>query len=388
MLGAVGLVLSCDSSGPSDNQPALTTVVAGSGGACGLTQPGVAYCWGDLFWGGPGAATLPRTLATDLRFQDLSLAPNLFGASICGVTSERQAYCWGTLLIGYDGALVIGSVPQPIGLGLPFTSIRLASRHFCGLTPAGAAHCAGDYRAGVRGTGEPLSNEFAEPDLTPNQVAGGLTFTKVALGLGNSCGLDPAGAAYCWGSEVALGNPDAALAPLEQCGYTIPPFFGRCSHIPVPVVGGHLFSSLAAGQSHACGLTTAGEVFCWGTNEAGQLGSGDTVYAAVPVKAALTQNALAITAGSSFTCSILANRQAQCWGLSHVGQTGSGSTQASVLLPTAVAGGFQYRALSAGESHVCGLLVSGAVYCWGSNFRGELGNLDLVPSAVPRRVEF
>jgi hypothetical protein len=240
----------------------------------------------------------------------------------------------------------------------------------------------------VRGTGEPLANEFVEPDLTPNSVAGGLTFTQLALGLGNSCGLDPAGVAYCWGSEVALGNTDVALAPEEQCGYTVPPFYGRCSHVPVPVAGGHVFTSLAAGQSHVCGLTAEGQVYCWGTNESGQLGSGDTLYAATPVPAVLSEPARAITTGSGFTCAIGISGQAYCWGLSHVGQTGSGSTALAVLVPAAVAGAAKYQTISAGESHACGLRLSGELDCWGSNYAGQLGSGDLENSAVPLLVQF
>ena len=386
-LAGTGTLISCESSGPSDEQPEFTQVIAGSGSTCALTPQGAAYCWGRLFAPEPGPSTPPDTLASSLRFQDLSLAANIFGAAICGVTTELQAYCWGTLLIGYDGGLVLGNVPQRIGAGLSFATMRLASRHFCGLTPAGAAYCGGDYRGGVRGTGQAVA-EFAAPDLSPNPVAGGLTFTDLAVGLGTSCGLDPSGAAHCWGSEVALGNPEAVLTALEECGYTVPPFFGRCSHIPVPVAGGHSFTHLAAGQTHVCGITAQSEVFCWGGNEAGQLGGGDTLYAAVPVRAQLPEAALAITAGSGFTCAIVATRQAYCWGNSHVGQTGSGRTEAAVLLPNPVAGGFHYRAISAGESHVCALRVSGEVYCWGSNFTGELGTGDIAQSVVPRRVQF
>jgi hypothetical protein len=341
-----------------------------------------------LFDVNPQTRTRPDTTASNLRFRHLSLASNIFGSTICGASTASLGYCWGVLLIGYDGGLVIGSAPLPIGVNLPLASIHVASRHFCGLTPDGVAHCGGDYRAGVRGTGEPLANEFVEPDLTPNSVAGGLTFTQLALGLGNSCGLDPAGVAYCWGSEVALGNTDVALAPEVQCGFTVPPFYGRCSHVPVPVSGGHVFTSLAAGQSHVCGLTAEGQVYCWGTNESGQLGSGDTLYAATPVPAVLSEPARAITTGSGFTCSIGISGQAYCWGLSHAGQTGSGSTALAVLVPTPVAGAAKYETITAGEFHACGLRFSGELDCWGSNYAGELGSGDLENSAVPLLVQF
>ena len=392
------LVLSCDGSGPSVDPPlALTKIVAGFNRTCALTGEDVAYCWGKPIPGTPGIdpscagvecyRTRPDTLSLGLGFQDLRLAANIFGDAVCGISPDSQAYCWGVLLVGFDGGLDIGSTPQPLEPPSPLTSIRVASRHFCGLTAAGQAHCWGDYRGGVRGTGESVG-EFATPDLVPNPVAGGFTFTQLALGLGNSCGLDPAGAAYCWGSSVALGNTEAPLSSEEECGFTVPPFHTSCSHLPVAVAGGHSFQQIAAGQGHVCGLTAGGEAYCWGTNELGELGTGDTVYAATPVPAGLPEPAGSIALGSRFTCALGVSGQAYCWGESSAGQIGSGSITLSVPVPTAVAGGGSYRSITAGNDHACALRLTGELDCWGGNWLGQLGTGDIENSAVPREVEF
>ncbi len=392
------LVLSCNGSGPSEDPPlSLASIVAGFNRTCALTAQDVAYCWGKPIPGTPAIdpscaglgcfRTRPETLSLGLRFEDLRLAANIFGDAVCGISMDSQAYCWGYLLVGFDGGLDIGSIPQPLQPPSPLTSIRVASRHFCGLTAAGQAHCWGDYRVGVRGTGAPVG-EFATPDLVSNPVAGGLTFTQLALGLGNSCGLDPAGTAYCWGSSVALGNTEAPLSSEEECGYTVPPFYASCSHVPVAVAGGHSFSQIAAGQGHICGLTPAGEVYCWGANELGELGTGDTVYGATPVSVPLDEPASFITLGSRFSCALAISGQAYCWGEGSAGQIGSGSTTLSVPVPTPVVGGAAYRTISAGNDHACGLRLTGELDCWGGNWLGQLGTGDLENSAVPREVEF
>lgn len=389
----------CDGTEPSSRQPTIAQVSAGTGATCVLAEGGRTYCWGrsldasvpdDPACGsfGHSCRTRPDTLRVSLRFRQLQLASNIFGASICGITTASQTFCWGTLLVGLDGGFHIGDAPQTLAVSQPLEALSVGSRHGCGLTTAGTAYCWGDYRAGVRGTGVPLADEFVAADMSPNAVAGGLAFSEIAVGLGNSCGLISSGRAYCWGSEVALGNPDAPLSRQEQCGYTVPPFFARCAHTPVPVAGGHSFTSLAAGQSHVCGLREDGDMYCWGSNGSGQLGSGDTTYAPAPVRAAVPEHAAAITAGSDFTCAIGVSGQAYCWGVGHVGQIGYGAHALSVLEPTRVAGSAAYRLISAGESHVCALRVSGELDCWGSNFTGELGSGDLRESPVPRQVQF
>jgi alpha-tubulin suppressor-like RCC1 family protein len=68
------------------------------------------------------------------------------------------------------------------------------------------------------------------------------------------------GAAYCWGANNPngqLGTGDTVTAPA-----------------PVAVSGGLSFAALTAGDTHVCGITTSGQLYCWGGNAAGQLGDG------------------------------------------------------------------------------------------------------------------
>jgi hypothetical protein len=91
---ALAMLISCESNGPSPEQsPALTQVAAGTGSTCVVAEGGLAYCWGRSFDGlepivpgceGSGYAcrTRPETLAVGLRFRDLRLASNIFGATL------------------------------------------------------------------------------------------------------------------------------------------------------------------------------------------------------------------------------------------------------------------------------------------------------------------
>jgi alpha-tubulin suppressor-like RCC1 family protein len=156
----------------------------------------------------------------------------------------------------------------------------------------------------------------------------------------------------------------------------------------VPVEGGHSFVSVAAGQSHACGLTAEGTIYCWGSNSAGELGTGDTVYSATPVQVALDGPAASISLGGNFSCALRTNGQAVCWGQNHVGQIGTGTVVNSILTPMPVEGGATYRSISAGLSHACAIGNSGALYCWGANDTGQLGTGTPESSSIPIRVQF
>jgi alpha-tubulin suppressor-like RCC1 family protein len=95
--------------------------------------------------------------------------------------------------------------------------------------------------------------------LTPTPVAGGLTFTSLAVGGFHTCGLTSGGAAYCWGLNDygQLGDGTIGGPPCN--------FLGQCSRLtPTPVAGGLAFISLTVGAEHTCGLTSGGAAYCWG----------------------------------------------------------------------------------------------------------------------------
>lgn len=199
----------------------------------------------------------------------------------------------------------------------------------------------------------------------PNPVAvvGGLRFTSLTAGGGFTCGLTSGGAAYCWGykrsGELGDGSTDSAT--------------GYSRSAPVAVGGGFTFASLTAGDHHACGLTSGGVAYCWGSNESGQLGTAATIgqcylmadlppiaCSAVPVAVAGGLTFASLAAGAEYTCGLTSSGAAYCWG-------GGDSLRAAP-------GGLTFVELACGYRHTCGLTSDGAAYCWGYNVYGELGD--------------
>jgi len=160
--------------------------------------------------------------------------------------------------------------------------------------------------------------------------------------------------------------------------------------VPTPVAGGLTFASLSAGYFRTCGVTTSGAAYCWGSVVGGELGDGTTnmpEFVPTPVAGGLTFTA--VSAGAYHTCGVTTNGGAYCWGSNAFGQFGDGTTTDRPV-PAPVAGGLTFASVSAGWWHTCGVTTSGAAYCWGDNsFLGDGTNTGrLVPTPVAGSLTF
>ncbi|MGH7513054.1 MAG: Ig-like domain-containing protein [Gemmatimonadales bacterium] len=143
-------------------------------------------------------------------------------------------------------------------------------------------------------------------------------------------------------------------------------------------------TAIAAGDRHSCALATTGHVYCWGWNDAGQLGPtaiGFTAAALVPSP----EHFAAIAANDSHTCALNTAGAAFCWGLPGLGQLGGTPSAQGELV--AVTGGLTFTRLVAGYGFNCGL-SSGSAFCWGQNGAGQLGrgSSDFLDHTAPAAV--
>jgi len=145
----------------------------------------------------------------------------------------------------------------------------------------------------------------------------------------------------------------------------------------VPDVADTTFAVLSAGAEHTCALTAAGKAYCWGRNQYSQLGDGTTDNAPTPVAIADTSNSTfaLIGTGRLYACAITTTGKGYCWGYNGSGQLGDGTTQPRALpTPLATPAGITFTSLATGSSHACGTTSTGMAYCWGGGSTGELGN--------------
>jgi len=293
------------------------------------------------------------------------------GAHTCALAPSGQVYCW-----GYNGGGQLGdntttdrSKPVAVQQGaVTFNSITAGTNHSCGLTSGGAAYCWGSD-----GDGQLGDNTIIDKQTPVAVQQGGVTFTSIAAGSFHTCALTGAGATWCWGSNSRGELGDNTIIAKQT---------------PVAVQqGGVTFTSIAAGNAHNCGLTGAGQDYCWGLNGDRELGDNTITdrHTPVPVQqGAVTFNS--ITAGTWHSCGLTVGGAAWCWGYNGNGQIGDNSTIARSV-PTAVQqGAVTFNSIAAGFSHTCGLTSAGAAWCWGNNGSGQLGDTTITERHIPTAV--
>jgi alpha-tubulin suppressor-like RCC1 family protein len=230
----------------------------------------------------------------------------------------------------------------------------------------------------------------ASPDAVDAGADAGLpplvAAQTLAVGLGSSCAISGT-TLKCWGrngfGQLGLGDENSRGAGPNEMGAALP---------AVNLGAGNVAVEVAAGGGHACAILQDRSIKCWGSNDSGQLGLGDSLRRgmspnemgdALP-KVDLGPGALVVqvAAGADHTCALLADGSVRCWGANAAGQLGLGdqvARGASALdmggnLPAVDLGpGRKATALAVGQTHGCAGLDNGDLKCWGAGANGRLG---------------
>jgi alpha-tubulin suppressor-like RCC1 family protein len=160
------------------------------------------------------------------------------------------------------------------------------------------------------------------------------------------------------------------------------------SGVPVAIAGLTGVTALSAGSPSDCGgsscgghtlaLLSSGKVMAWGSNGHGQLGNGTTTGSDVPVAVSGLGGVAAIAAGGEASLALLNNGTVMAWGYNHRGELGNGTTEDSDV-PVPVTKLNNAIGIAAGEAHSLAVLSNGTVVAWGSNNFGQLGDGGLGP---------
>lgn len=403
----------------------MPTVAAAASQSCALLSDGTARCWGRNESGSLGFATNEESVGTSIAQLGSALPPidlgpgerivdiqsgastfvNAAKAHTCALLATGRIKCWGFnggAQLGTGGtAKHDGATPESMGVRLPnvnfgegrrAVSMAVGGDHNCAVLDNGKVKCWGMNVGGQLGVGTTKAIGFSESELGdawPSVDLGqGRTAKSVAVGASHSCAILDTDQVKCWGyngsGQLGLGDTTIRGTTAASMGDALG---------AVDLGTGRTARAIAAGRSTTCVITDDGKVKCWGANDEGKAGRNDKKAdigkvpsdmgdALVAVDFGVTAKATRISVGDAHACAILEGGALYCWGLNGLGALGQGDTVArgdgtvplgASFLPVKLGQGEKARSVALGYHHTCVGLESGAVKCFGNNYNGQLG---------------
>lgn len=287
-------------------------VSSGYGATCLLGTRGGLSCFGDnsarqlatgdtaTRWA-PTPISLPRPVVQfAFRF-----------AHGCAVLDDASLWCWGSNAEGElgqgDGGGSAPGAPVRVGPSLTWAEASCGQGHTCAITTDGALYCWG-RNGGAQGLGAGMLAETS----TPMRV-GSATWRHVAAGQNHTCAIAADGTLWCWGWDTRVdGHAGPVGLPTDVDVYE-----------PMLVDAHTDWSVLSTDTFHTCGVR-AGELWCWGRNIEGQLGTGDVEVVQTPTRIGTEADWARVSAGRFFTCAQKQDGTVWCTGDDDFGETGIG----------------------------------------------------------------
>ncbi|HEX8209066.1 MAG TPA: Ig-like domain-containing protein, partial [Longimicrobium sp.] len=278
------------------------------------------------------------------------------------------------------------------------TALDAGAFHTCAINQ-GATYCWGSNATRQFGTDAPTTG-------TPQRVGAEVTLQLAAGGpgidsphpVGQTCART-GNFVLCWGNDIMrqLSGPPGT----ENCRLS-PSYSYPCRTTPAtvtPLAPTSVF--ITSGALHSCSVDSSGAASCWGSNRFGELGTSEPVTtqctvegpsgaqapcSGTPLPVAGGIQFREISAGASFTCALSTSNTAFCWGNNSNGQLGTPTPSTTSPTPVAVTGGTQLTQISSGTSHSCAVRADGRILCWGAGGSGQLGNGSTSNSTTPVQV--
>lgn len=321
--------------------------------ACAVLDDGTLRCWGANTKGQLGLgdaraasgltppAALPAiAIPAGRTIRDLAVGMQ----TTCIVLDDGSLRCWGgsgPAQLGYGDLVARGATsdttpdklaPVPLGAGHSVKKLSVGEAHVCIIREDDSLVCWGVNNLAVLGYGDAMTrgaSSTTTPDLLPPVDLGPRLVSSVHAAMFATCAVTTDGELRCWGGGASIGSGD--VGTLADRPETVP---GK--NAPVGFGASQSLQAFFLGDASACAILASGAVRCWGNNDHGQLGLGDTL------------------------------------------RRGDTPSTIPALIPDlAMPGGRVVKTMAVGGNHACAIFDDGSLRCWGDNTRGQLGYGDL-----------
>jgi len=292
-------------------------LASGSHSTCALTWNREVFCWGRNNRGQLGdGTTTDRTTPVKLALSGVSLLA--VGNNHACAASGSTLRCWGANESGQLGTNDTQDRTAPVVVGLgdrDFVALGAFNTSTCGQTASGLTACSGS-NLGMFGNGSLAGSTSFK--TVPTLSAG--TDPTVVEGSTHRCHAESTtGQVRCVGSNGNGGLGD-----------------GTNLTRTTPVSPPGVFSMATSGYSNvSCGFERVARQYrCWGSNISGQVGDGTTTSRTTPVAVrgipTMNQTTGSVSAGRNHACAVYdpgayLPDQVYCWGSDNTGQLGNGA---------------------------------------------------------------
>jgi alpha-tubulin suppressor-like RCC1 family protein len=215
---------------------------------------------------------------------------------------------------------------------------------------------------GVNLHGE-IGNGINDFMFVPSQVGNDTDWLKVSAGHTHTVAIKTDGTLWGWG-ENSFGQVGDG-SNIER-GF------------PVQIGTANDWITISAGFTHNLALKADGTLWAWGQNSSGQLGNNSTAESHVPVQMGTATDWSEIAAAQYHSKAIRSNGTLWSWGSGLYGLngdgTGSSSTGMNKMIPTQIGSATDWSKVAAGVDSAAAIKTTGALYTWGKNDNGQLGD--------------
>jgi alpha-tubulin suppressor-like RCC1 family protein len=316
-------------------------LAVGSRFACARRETGDVACWGfnnavssrSYLMLGLGSSQIYEVYAPiDIPglhgLRSIKAGPGF----ACGIDPQNRAVCWGVNTYGqlgrgsFSDALPPGVVPGLEGVtelaiggfdNQDGSSSGDISGHVCARLSSGEVYCWGRGQFGQNG------RDDGEHSAVPVKIDGIEDAVSIGASVQASCAVLAAGELWCWGSSegsqlaravkrfgIPCFDPSGCYQSIRQ-----PPTLAPTAMVPARITGSM--------SNYNCAVTDEGELWCWGMNDFGRFGLGNTTRQDVPVAIDFYgdegRKVIDVAAGRHHLCVLVDSGQVYCAGRADVG---------------------------------------------------------------------
>lgn len=334
---------------------------------------GELSCWGDDAQGGVGVVGSAPQLRPQKVAEGVYVDVCAGERHSCALRVDGTISCWGNNARGELGVGDFQAREQPTEHSARrYRKVACGGFNTCAIAQRGELYCWGENKEGKLGQNDPPTElPGTMPDTAVAvRVDPERLYSSVSVGQGHVCGISE-GSLFCWGRNNTgqLGVRDT-VAQLR---------------VPTEVAPGTTFVRVGAGQRHTCAINADGKLLCWGENKDGLLGlSTDVPIVRDPTSVGDSADHVEVAANWFHTCTLKKGGTLTCWGRNEEGQLGLGDSMPRAM-PTRVGPEFRWKSFAVGQFFTCAFDAEGP-WCWGENAAGQLGTGETTRKYLPTQV--